>query len=160
MVNRTLALAVALAAVAPLAHAQTNTTIETQQLRALDAWSVSALTRGEGALSPDLWRRTDPTFLAAALERLPAAYESPAAQALARRVLLSGGDAPRGDAQAAARARFEALGKMGAADELAVMAAGAGAGLSDPAIAQYAAQAELARGRRPEACARGRRARA
>src|SRR5262249_54222397 len=55
-----------------------------------------------------------------------------------------------------ARARFEALGRMGAADQLATMAAGAPDALRDPTIAQFAAQAELARGRRPEACARGR----
>jgi hypothetical protein len=45
---------------------------------------------------------------------------------------------------------------MGAADQLATMAAGAPDALRDPSIAQFAAQAELARGRRPEACARGR----
>lgn len=138
------------------AHAQTPLPIESQQLRDLDAWSVSALTRADGALPGDLWSRTDAVFLAMVLDRLPATYESPAAQALTRRVLLSGGDAPKGDATAAARERFEALGRMGAADDLAVMAAGSGGSLADSLIAQYAAQAELARGRRPEACLRGR----
>jgi hypothetical protein len=159
MLNRTAALA-AFAALCPLAaHAQnTPAPIETQALRELDAWSVSAMSRAEGALSPDLWRQSDPAFLAHALDRLPASYESPAAQALARRVLFSGGEAPRGDAREAARKRFEALGKMGAADALAMMAAGSGPALSDPAIAMFAAQAELARGRRAEACARGRNA--
>lgn len=157
MVTRLLRAAAAVAALAPgSVLAQTPAPIETQQLHELDAWSVSALTPADGAFGSDLWRKTDPSFLALAFDRLPAVYESPAAQALARRVLLSGGDAPRGDAQAAARKRFEALGKMGAADELAIMAAGAGRALSDPLMAQYAAQAELARGRRPEACARGR----
>jgi hypothetical protein len=75
---------------------------------------------------------------------------------LTQRVLFSGGAAPSGDALDAVRKRFEALGRMGAADQLATMAAGAPDALSDPVIAQYAAQAELARGRRPEACARGR----
>jgi hypothetical protein len=160
MVNRTLTLAAALAAFAPVAaHAQSDPApIEVQRLGELDAWSVSALSRADGALPNDLWRRTDPAFLNAVLDRLPAVYESPAAQALARRVLLSGGEAPRGDAQAAGRERFEALGKMGAADDLAIMAAGSGNALSDPLIAQYSAQAELARGRRAEACLRGRNA--
>jgi len=99
-------------------------------------------------------RQSDPSFLATLLDRLPAVYDSPAMQMLARRALVSGGEAPRGDATLAARRRFEALGKMGAADELATMAAGAGA--SDLGIAMFAAQAELARGRRAEACARGR----
>lgn len=158
MVYRQIALA-AFAAAAPLsAAAQSNlpAPIESQELRALDAWSVSAVSRADGALNPDLWNRSEPEFLAQALERLPANYDSPAAQSLARRVLLSGGEAPRGDASEASRKRFEALGRMGQADALAVMAAGAGNALSDPQIATYAAQAELARGRRNEACARGR----
>lgn len=155
---RSLALAALVCAVPAAAAAQSATSgaIETQPLTQLDAWTVSALSPQQGALPADLWNRSDPAFLASVFDRLPATYESPAAQALARRVLFSGGDAPRGDAQAAARKRFEALGKMGAADELAVMAAGAGTSLNDPVVAQYAAQAELARGRRLDACARGR----
>jgi hypothetical protein len=157
MFLRVLALSTLLAAPA-FAQAQLPIGIETQQLRQLDAWSVSALSPAQGALPATLWAHTDPVFLAAALDRLPSVYESPAAQALARRTLLSGGDAPRGDASVAARKRFEALGKMGAADDLSVMAAGSGGALNDPAIAMFAAQAELARGRRAEACARGRQA--
>jgi hypothetical protein len=155
---RSLALAALVCAVPVAAHAQAAASgaIETQALTQLDAWTVSAITPAQGALPADLWNRSDPAFLATVFDRLPATYESPAAQSLARRVLLSGGDAPRGDAQAAARKRFEALGKMGAADELATMAAGAGPSLNDPIVAQYAAQAELARGRRNDACARGR----
>ena len=158
MVYRHIALA-AFAAAAPLtAAAQSNlpAPIESQQLRALDAWSVSAVSRADGALNADLWNRSDPEVLAQAFDKLPTTYDSPAAQNLARRVLLSGGDAPRGDAAEASRKRFEALGRMGQADALAVMAAGAGQALSDPQIATYAAQAELARGRRNDACARGR----
>lgn len=158
MVTRT-ALLAACAALAPLgAHAQSNlpAPVEAQELRQLDVWGVSGLSRADGALAPDLWNRSDPAFLASVFDRLPATYESPATRALARRVLLSGGEAPRGDAQAAARKRFEALGRMGAADELSLLAVGASGALSDPLIAQYAAQGELARGRRAEACARGR----
>jgi hypothetical protein len=158
MVNRNIAFAALLAAAPATAFAQNTLPrpIEVQQMRELDAWSVSALSRADGAFASDLWRQSDPDVLAAVFDRLPAVYESPAAQALARRVLFSGGEAPRGEAQAAVRKRFEALGRMGAADELATMAAGSNASLSDPQIAQYAAQAELARGRRAEACARGR----
>lgn len=160
--TRSLALAAAFTALTPLAataqQGSTPAPIETQALRDLDAWSVSALSRADGALAPDLWNRSDPAFLAALFDRLPGVYESPAALALARRVLFSGGEAPRGDAAEASRKRFEALGRMGAADELATMAAGAGAALADVQIAQYAAQAELARGRRVEACQRGRNA--
>jgi len=157
MVTRSLALA-ALTAFTPLAaYAQTSPApIQQTQLRDLSPWNVSALSRADGALPQDLWNRSDPAFLAALFDRLPAVYESPAALALARRVLLSGGDAPRGDSVEAARKRFEALGKMGAAEELAIMAAGSTAARTDATIAQYAAQAELARGRRTDACARGR----
>jgi hypothetical protein len=130
--------------------------VEQQQIAAPDAWSVSALSRADGALPETLWSRSDPAFLVTLFDRLPANYDSPASRSLALRVLLSGGQAPRGDAQEAARKRFEALGKMGAADPLATMAAGAGASLNDPVIAQYAAQAELARGNRDQACMRGR----
>ncbi len=163
MVKRNAVALAALLAAAPFAaHAQEQQPsalprpIEGQALQELDAWSVSALSRANGALPADLWSRSDPAFLAALFDRLPATYDSPASLALARRVLFSGGDAPRGDAQAAARKRFEALGRMGAADELGQMAAGSRSALADPLIAQYAAQAELARGRRQEACARGR----
>lgn len=155
---RILALGAMAAAAPALAHAQQparDAQIETQQLQALDAWTVGTLT-GAGALPRDAWANTDPAVLAALYDRLPAVYESPAAQLLARRVLLSGANAPRGDANAAVRKRFEALGRMGAADELSQMASGANAALNDAQIAQYAAQAELARGRRNEACARGR----
>jgi hypothetical protein len=159
MLTRSFAAALAAGVLLPAyAFAQSNAPapIEQEQLSELNAWTVSALSRANGALPGDLWRRSDPAFIALVMDRLPAVYESPAAQALARRVLVSGGEAPRGDALAAARERFEALGKMGAADELSIMAAGAGAAATDEQIAQYAAQAELARGRRPEACARGR----
>lgn len=162
MLNRSVALAALISAVPLAASAQSAlpAPVETQALRELDAWSVSALGRNQGALPSDLWTRSDPAFLATLFDRLPANYESPAMLALARRALLSGGEAPRGDADAAAQKRFEALGRMGAADELATMAAGAGRMSNDLQIAQYAAQAELARGRRAEACARGRAANA
>jgi hypothetical protein len=154
---RTLALAAALPSLIGAASAQNlPAPIQTETLRELDAWSVSGLAPNEGALPRDLWSRSDAIVVELLLDRLPATYASPATQALARRVLMSGGDAPPGEALEASRNRFEALGRMGAADALAIMAAGSGSALSDPDIAQFAAQAELARGRRAEACARGR----
>lgn len=158
MLTRSVALAVLIAAVPITASAQSAlpTPVETSALQELNAWSVSAMARGDGALAPDLWSRSDPAFLAAAFDKLPAVYNSPATQALARRVLFSGGDAPRGDAQDAARKRFEAIGRMGAADQLAQLVSGSGSSATDPVIAQYGAQAELARGQRNAACSRGR----
>ena len=146
----------ALAAMNAAAQSSLPTPVETQQLQSLDAWSVSALARGQGALNADLWAHSDGATVGALFARLPAIYDSPSAQRLAQRALFSGGAAPSGAAVDAARERFEALGRMGAADQLATMAAGAPDALRDPTIAQFAAQAELARGRRPEACARGR----
>jgi hypothetical protein len=162
MVTRKLALAAAFTALTPLtAYAQNlPTPVEQTQLQELDGWSVGALSRANGAMAPDLWTRSDPEFLALVFARLPAVYDSPATLALARRVLLSAGESPRGATIEQARGRFEALGKMGAADDLATMAAGAGGAATDPGIAMFAAQAELARGRRVEACARGRNANA
>jgi hypothetical protein len=172
MIFRTLALGALLAALPATAGAQTPLgapiqtapappvrrapEIESNELRQLDAWTVGVLTAEQGGLARNVWASSDPAALSAAFDALPSVYESPAAQHLARRVLLSGADAPPGDAAEAARNRFEALGRMGAADELSQMAAGAGPALADAAIAQYAAQAELARNRRAEACARGR----
>jgi hypothetical protein len=152
--------AAAIIALSPLpALAQSSslpTAVDSQELHSLDAWSVSAFGRSQGALAPDLWAHSDGAALAALIGRLPSTFESPAAQRIAQRVLFSGGAAPNGDAHAAAQERFEALGRMGAADQLATMAAGAPDAAQDATIAQYAAQAELARGRRAEACARGR----
>ena len=149
------ALTVALPTLAA-AQSQMPVAIETQQLTQLDGFSVGAFSQAQGALGADLWSNSDATVIATLLDRLPAAPQSAASQMLARRVLATGAAAPRGDATNATRERFEALGKLGLADDLAVMAAGAGATLNDPLVAQYAAQAELARGRRAEACARGR----
>lgn len=162
MVTRTLAVVAAFTMLTPLALAQGNlpAPVEEGQLQELNGWSVSALSRANGALAPDLWARSDPAFVAAVFARMPAVYESPAMQALARRALFSGGDAPRGASMEHVRGRFEALGKMGAADELAMLAAGSGSTLNDPGVAMFAAQAELARGRRAEACQRGRSANA
>lgn len=159
MVTRSLALGLAAGVLLPVcayAQGQEPAPMEVQQISELNAWTVGALSRANGALPGDIWNRSDPAFLAAAFDRLPANYDSPAALLLARRVLLSGAEAPRGDASVAARKRFEALGRMGAADELATMAAGAGSAATDVAIAQYAAQAELARNQRAQACNRGR----
>lgn len=158
MVTRIVALAacVAAAPMAAMAQSALPTPVESQALQELNAWSVSALTRENGAFAPDLWSRSDPAFLVAAFDKLPAVYESPAMQNLARRVLFTGGEAPRGDAQAAARKRFEAIGRMGAADQLSQLVSGSGASTSDPIIAQYGAQAELARGQRNAACSRAR----
>jgi len=127
--------------------------IESGEIARLDAWSVAAIGRGSGALPPSLWSRSDAARLGALFDQLPSRFQSPAALSLARRALASSGRAPPGEGAAeAARQRFEALGRIGLADDLAVMAQGPV--LSDPLIAQFAAQAELSRGNVDDACRR------
>jgi hypothetical protein len=134
---------------------QSDASIEVGTVSQLDAWTVGAIGRGQGALPDTLWANSNPAQLAALFDRLPASFNSPAALALARSALASAGAAPSGDgASDAARKRYAALGRLGLADDVSVMAAPALA--SDPDIAQYAAQADLARGRMEEACQRGR----
>ncbi|MES1156239.1 MAG: hypothetical protein ABUL73_00545 [Alphaproteobacteria bacterium] len=158
MAFRHAALPLLLAAAPGVAWAQSAlpAPIESQALSQLDAWSVGALSQSQGALPNDMWAQSDPNFIGAVFDKLPASFASPAVGHLATRVLLSGATAPPGDAQAGARQRFQALGRLGFADPLANMASGTGPSLSDPAIAQFAAQAELARNNRAGACQRGR----
>ncbi|MFZ4120144.1 MAG: hypothetical protein ACOYKM_00645 [Caulobacterales bacterium] len=145
---------VLLAAAAPLALAQSRgSSIESGELSRLDAWSVGAIGRGQGALPPELWSASEPALLGALFDRLPGDFGSPAARTLARRALASPGAAPVGDAQTAGRKRFEALGRIGAAQDISTMTAAASIA-ADPEIAQYAAQADLSNGRLAPACQR------
>jgi hypothetical protein len=156
--HRPLACAIGLLFFAGAAEAQSqhgSAPIEMGALSQLDAWTVGAIGRAQGALPDSLWSNSNASQLSALFDRMPATFDSPAALLLARRALASAGTAPSGDgAAAAARKRFAALGRLGLADDVSVMAAPALA--SDPEIAQYAAQADLARGRTAEACQRGR----
>lgn len=139
-----------LAAFAPPAAAQ----IESGALSELDAWAVGAPGRGEPALPRTLWAASDPLVLAALFDRVPQGPGSPAALRLTRQALLSPAQAPRGDATVAARKRYEALARLGAADEIVSMVAGSGEAKRDPGIALYATQADLGRGRLRDACRR------
>jgi hypothetical protein len=131
-----LAAALALASALPAA-AQ----IEVGELTSLDGWAAGEV-RGQ-PLPRTLWAGSDAAGLAALFDRLPRSFESPAADALVRRTLSAPASRPGGDAAPAAlRKRFEALGKLGAAQTLARMTQGEAA--RDPGIAQFAAQAELA----------------
>jgi hypothetical protein len=55
----------------------------------------------------------------------------------------------------AARKRFAALGRLGAADEIATMVAASPVAAADKGIAMFATQSDLARGRSADACRRG-----
>jgi len=145
------AAALALAAISfSPAHAQ----IEQGSLAELDPWAVGALPRGEASPPRTLWRASDPAALVALYDRVPATIGSPAAARVLRMVLLAPGEAPAGDNIVAARKRFEALARMGAGDEIALMVSGSGEAKRDAGIALYATQADLGRGRLREACNR------
>jgi hypothetical protein len=127
-------------------------------LKSFDAWEVGAARQSEGVLPNTLWKNSDAVAVGALFDKVGKPFASPGANRLARAALLSPGSAPTGSeaaAREAARKRFAALGRMGAANEIALMVSASPAAAADPSIAMFAAQAELARGRNAEACRRG-----
>lgn len=127
--------------------------IEQGSLAELDPWAVGALPRDQ-ALPRDLWRQSDPTALGLLFDRVTTNIGSPAGARLARQALLSPSLAPPGDTIIAARKRYEALARLGLADEIVSMVSGSGEAKRDPGIVLYATQADLARGRLNDACRR------
>ncbi|MES1203126.1 MAG: hypothetical protein ABUS57_16950, partial [Pseudomonadota bacterium] len=92
------------------------------------------------------------------LDKVAQPYASPASNRLARGAMLAPGAAPAGSEAAAAdaaRKRFAALGRFGAADEITTMVAASPVAAADKSIAMFAAQSDLARGRTDDACRRG-----
>lgn len=126
--------------------------IETETLAPLNGWSVSGLNRGERGLPRGLWRQSQAAALIPLFETTPTVIASPTAWALLRDSLASPADAPPGDARAAARARIEALARLGAANE--VIALSVGPMREDDSVIIFAAQAELAQGKIGAACQR------
>ena len=145
--------ALAALAAAPGAAAQSRSSIEVEALTELNAWSVGSIAPSSGGLPRTLWLESDPEALRALFERTPGDFASPAARSLARRALASAGEAPLGETAEVSRKRFEALGRMGAVEDLLIMARPAPIA-ADPLIAQFAAQADMARGDLGAACQR------
>jgi hypothetical protein len=132
--------------------------VESSELKSFDPWEVGAASRADGALPSTLWKNSDAVAVGALFDKLQAPFASPAANRLARAALLSSGSAPAGSeaaAREAVRKRFAALGRFGAAEEIAQMVSASPAAAADPNINMFAAQAELARGRNADACRRG-----
>jgi hypothetical protein len=130
--------------------------VESGELRSLDAWEVGAAS--EKLLPASLWNNSDAAAVGALLDSVKQPYASPAANRLTRGTILAPGSAPAGSEMAAAdaaRKRFAALGRLGAADELVTMVAASPIAASDKSIAMFASQADLARGRSADACRRG-----
>lgn len=141
---------------APEAAVMAASVVESGELQALDPWQVGGA--GKAMLPKTLWEKSDAVAVGALFDKLGPIYASPAANRLARAVLLSPGGAPAGsDAAAgeAARKRFAALGRLGAAEDLAIMVSASPAAARDAGISMFAAQADLARGRVADACRRG-----
>lgn len=134
-------------------HAASSQSIEQGSLAELDPWAVGAVSRDQ-ALPRDLWRQSDPTALGLLFDRVTTNIGSPAGARLARQALLSPSQAPPGDTIIAARKRYEALARLGLADEIVSMVSGSGEAKRDPGIVLYATQADLARGRLNDACRR------
>jgi hypothetical protein len=128
--------------------------IAVETLPTLDSWAANGLNRGEPGLPQTLWIGSDARALGAAFDRLERPLGSPAAQGLARRALLSPGVTPAGNARDAEVKRFAALARLGLVEALPSMVAGRLA--SDPLVAQFVAQAELAQAQTDAACARAR----
>ncbi|MDX2234651.1 MAG: hypothetical protein NW200_09140 [Hyphomonadaceae bacterium] len=138
----------------PTAAQAQSSAIEQGSLAELDPWAVGAPARGEAALPRTLWRQSDPAALELAFDRVPPTIGSPTALRLTRQALLSPAEQPSGVAVVAARKRYEALARIGAGEEIASMVSGSGEAKRDPAIALYATQGDLGRGRLREACRR------
>ncbi len=145
----------ALLAVLSVAAPQTAAAqaIESGSLAELDPWAVGAIARDQ-ALPRSLWSQSDPSTLSLLFDRVTPNIGSPAGAKLARQALLSPATAPTGDTLVAARKRYEALARLGLADEIVSMVSGSAEAKRDPGIVLYATQADLARGRLNDACRR------
>lgn len=127
--------------------------IEQGSLAELDPWAVGAIAR-DRALPRDLWTQSDSSTLSLLFDRVTPNIGSPAGARLARQALLSPANAPPGDNIVAARKRYEALARLGLADEIVSMVSGSGEAKRDAGISLYATQADLARGRLQDGCRR------
>lgn len=123
-------------------------------LAAPDAFSAAGRDTG---LDAQLWRGASPAVFKAVLPLLAAKPLSPAARALARRVLATGAPAPGdlGQDPAMAGRRVAALVALGGLNEANAILARTSGLDRDPALAQAAAEAALLSGDPARACAVG-----
>lgn len=119
-----------------------------------DAFSSGPLSRGEGALPPDLWRGANAGRLNALLALAPARLDGPAIGDLLRRVLLSPGKAPDGAGPSLGGRKLLALARAGFIDEARTIASLSSAPRNDPWVGQALAVADLLSGDLNAACGR------
>lgn len=128
--------------------------VAVKTLAAPDLFSPAGRDTG---LPPELWRGTSPAILRTVLPVLAARPLSPAAQALARRVLATGAPGPgaAGNDPALAGARVNALIAQGGLAEAREILAKTSGLDQRPALAQAAAETALLAGDPDRACALG-----
>lgn len=128
--------------------------VQAQELTPLDLWSAAGRDTG---LPATLWRGTSPELARQVLTLVPERALSPAMAALARRVLETGANAPKGAGSDPALAALRihaliALGDLDAAE--AVLARTASVEASEP-LSRAKAEVALLDGRDQEACDTG-----
>ncbi|MFP6758727.1 MAG: hypothetical protein VCC99_11000, partial [Alphaproteobacteria bacterium] len=108
----------------PLESAPAGAGVSVGRLDDVTTESVGTLTSDNGGFGLDIWRDSDGAALLAVLARLPVAARSPAMHGLARRLLLSAAEAPRGlDVPGTfLAARMAALLRLGAFDDVLALA--------------------------------------
>ena len=126
--------------------------VEVTQLAAPDYFSVGS---GETGLSPDLWRGASGQTLRTVLPMLAEKPLSPAAKALAWRVLATGANGPEGAGEdpEVAGARVAALIAAGAVQDAAAILSRTSGLERSPGLARAGAEALLLSGQDERACA-------
>ena len=108
----------------PIESAPAGAGVSVGRLDDVTTESVGTLTSDNGGFGLDIWRDSDGAALLDVLARLPVSARSPAMHGLARRLLLSAAEAPRGlDVPGAfLAARINALLRLGAFDDVLELA--------------------------------------
>ncbi len=150
LLSAMLAAGAAYAQTAPLAPVEQTTL-------ARDAFATGLLGRDAGALPPGLWRGADARVLTSLMREIPARPASPSIGVAARRVLLSGGDAPQGADASLGGEKLKALVRLGFIEEARVIESLAIGGKSDPGLLEAMATADLLAGDNAAACQKAQR---
>ena len=127
-------------------------TMEVRTLGTIDGSSVGLLNTGNGGLEPNLWSGSARGEIEDLLSRVPLASPDGAVHALARRLILTNGEAPPGEGKRALiTIRLEKLLGAGMVDEAGALAAAAEL-KGDSTFARVQADALLLAGRDNEIC--------
>ena len=130
--------------------------LQVEELGALSAEGAGPLVPADGGLGADLWAGTPRDLVERLLASLPARSDSAAYRDLARRLLLSGGTLPQGDAgpRNLAGLRLERVALLGDAASANALVALAAPALEDEPAARAWMDVNLLAGDAPAACAR------